>query len=41
MSIFEQILGGLPEAEREAVFDAFVSALQEDPAQYRKGAFGS
>jgi len=37
VSIFEQILGGLPEAEREAVFDAFVSALQEDPAQYRKG----
>ena len=37
VSIFEQILGGLPEAEREAVFDAFISALQEDPAQYRKG----
>lgn len=38
VSIFEQILGGLPEAEREAVFDAFIYALQEDPAQYRKDA---
>lgn len=38
VSIFDQILGGLPEAEREAVFTAFISALEEDPAQYRKDA---
>ena len=36
-SIFEQVLGGLPQAERDAVFDAFIMALEEDPAQYRKG----
>ena len=39
VSIFDQILGGLPEAEREAVFTAFISALEEDPAQYRKGGW--
>ncbi|EFN57011.1 hypothetical protein CHLNCDRAFT_143677 [Chlorella variabilis] len=38
VSIFEQVLGGLPDAEREAVFDAFINALQEDPKQYRKDA---
>lgn len=37
-SIFEQILDGLPQAERDAVFDAFVTALQEDPARYRADA---
>lgn len=38
VSIFEQVLGGLPDSEREAVFDAFIEALGEDPAQYRKDA---
>lgn len=38
VSIFQQVLGGLPEAERELVFDAFIDALQEDPKQYRADA---
>lgn len=37
-SIFEQVLGGLPEAEREDVFTAFIGALQEDPAKYKADA---
>jgi hypothetical protein len=38
VSIIDQVLEGLPAAEREAVFDAFVAALEEDPAQYRSDA---
>ena len=37
-SVFDQVLEGLPAAEREAVFVAFVNALQEDPQQYRADA---
>lgn len=37
-SVFDQILGGLPEAERNAVFESFIGALQEDPKQYRADA---
>jgi hypothetical protein len=37
VSIFDQVLGGLPEAERDDVFNAFIGALQEDPKKYRKG----
>jgi hypothetical protein len=40
VSIFEQVLGGLPEGERNLVFDAFITALEEDPQQYRKGEGG-
>lgn len=28
-NIFDQVLDGLPEAEREAVFDAYIRALQQ------------
>lgn len=38
VNIFDQVLDGLPEAEREAVFDAYIRALQQDPAQYRADA---
>lgn len=38
VSIFDQVLAGLPEAERALIFDAFVLALEEDPAQYRADA---
>lgn len=38
VSVFDQILEGLPEAERAQVFDAFVASLQEDPARYRADA---
>jgi len=37
-SIFDQVLAGLPEAERDEVFTAFIIALQEDPKQYRADA---
>jgi len=37
-SVFDQVLGGLPEAERDAVFTAYISALNEDPKQYRADA---
>ena len=33
VSIFDQILEGLPEGERSLIFDAFIAALQEDPAR--------
>ena len=34
VSVFEQVLDALP-ADRDAVFTAYVNALDEDPAQYR------
>lgn len=37
-SIFDQVLQGLPEAEQQAVFNAYISALEESPEQYRKDA---
>lgn len=37
VSVFEQVLDALP-ADRDAVFTAYVNALDEDPAQYRKDA---
>jgi photosystem II biogenesis protein Psp29 len=38
VSVFDQVLEGLPEAERGAVFDAYISSLQEDPKRYRADA---
>lgn len=37
-SIFDQILEGLPEGERNQVFNAYVKALKEDPEKYRSDA---
>ena len=37
-SVFDQVLQGLPDAERESVFNAYIRALEEDPAQYRADA---
>jgi photosystem II biogenesis protein Psp29 len=37
-SVFDQILQGLPEGEQEAVFSAYIQALDESPEQYRKDA---
>ncbi|KAL4513587.1 hypothetical protein Ndes2526A_g07543 [Nannochloris sp. 'desiccata'] len=37
-SIFDQVLAGLPDGERDEVFTAFITALQEDPKQYRADA---
>lgn len=36
VSIFDQLLEGLP--EQDPIFEAFIKALQEDPAQYRGDA---
>lgn len=38
VSVFDQIMEGLPAEEQTAVLSAFVSALQEDPEVYRRDA---
>ncbi|KAI8472366.1 MAG: photosystem II biogenesis protein Psp29 [Monoraphidium minutum] len=38
VSVFDQVLDGLDPAERAAMFDAYVTALGEDPATYRADA---
>eukprot|EP00891_Asterochloris_glomerata_P003171 jgi/Astpho2/3171/Aster-05704 len=38
VSVFDQILEGLPEPITQEVFKAYVDALQEDPQQFRSGA---
>ena len=35
-SVFEQVLEGLPEADKEAIFTSYIRALEEDPAQYKQ-----
>ena len=36
VSVFDQILEGLPELITQEVFKAYVDALQEDPQQFRR-----
>ena len=36
VSVFDQILEGLPEPITQEVFKAYVDALQEDPQQFRR-----
>lgn len=38
VSVFEQVLESLPDAERAAIFSAYVKSLGEDPEQYKKDA---
>ena len=38
VSVFDQIMEGLPGEEQKAVLDAFAGALQEDSAKYRRDA---
>ncbi len=38
VSVFDQIMEGLPTEEQKAVLDAFAGALNEDAAQYRRDA---
>jgi hypothetical protein len=38
VSTFEQVLDGLPDAERTAIFDVYIRALDEDPSKYRADA---
>lgn len=35
-SVFEQVLEGLAEADKEAIFASYIHALDEDPALYKK-----
>ncbi len=36
VSVFDQILEALPDAERTMIFNAYIQALGEDPETYRK-----
>ncbi len=38
VSVFDQIMEGLPAGEQKAVLSAFIKALKEDPEQYRADA---
>ncbi len=38
VSVFDQVLDGLPAEEQDAIFKAYVGALDEDAAQYRRDA---
>lgn len=38
VSIFDQVLDEMPEAEREGIFKAYIESLDEKPAQYRQDA---
>jgi len=38
VSVFDQIMEGLPAEEQKAVLEAFAGALNEDSAQYRRDA---
>jgi len=38
VSVLDAVLSALPEAERASVFDAYIGALDEDPARYRADA---
>lgn len=38
VSVFDQILETMEEAERTAIFNAYVRALGEEPEQYRRDA---
>lgn len=38
VSVFDQVLEGLPSDEQAAVFKAYIEALDEDPQQYRSDA---
>jgi len=38
VSVFDQIMEGLPAADQSAVLKAFIEALKEDPEQYRRDA---
>ncbi len=38
VSVFDQVLEGLPKSEQEAVFKAYVEALDEDPKRARSDA---
>lgn len=38
VSVFDQVLDGLDEAQRTDIFNAYIDSLGENPAQYRKDA---
>ncbi|CAK0783183.1 hypothetical protein CVIRNUC_006382 [Coccomyxa viridis] len=38
VSVFDQVLEGLPDGDRENLFKAYLSSLDEDPSKYRQDA---
>lgn len=36
VSVFDQVLEGLPDGERESLFQSYISALDEDDSKYRQ-----
>ena len=36
VSVFDQVLEGLPDGDRENLFKAYLSSLDEDPSKYRQ-----
>lgn len=38
VSVFDQVLEGLPAEEQKAIFKAYIGALDQDPDQYRRDA---
>ncbi len=36
MSVFDQVLEGLPDNDRERLFNAYVASLDEDASKYRQ-----
>ena len=38
VSVFDQVLEGLPQSEQDAIFKSYISALDEDADTYRKDA---
>jgi hypothetical protein len=40
VSVYDQILESLPEAERSGIFSAYIDALGEEPAMYSRDAQG-
>ena len=36
VSVFDQVLEGLKDDDRSALFDAYIASLGEDGSQYRK-----
>ena len=39
VSVFDQVLEGLPDGDRENLFKAYLSSLDEDPSKYRQVLF--
>jgi hypothetical protein len=36
VSVFDQVLEGLPDSDREKLFNAYIGSLDEDASKYRQ-----